>query len=100
MLQQSFRYIARDHHGHEKRLKRILDIRSLDNSFTPFAIFDALYLQIFKSVGEDEINKFMEILSALIFLNDTQIQRELRNVNFLEEFIDCRLGELETTALT
>jgi hypothetical protein len=61
------RYIARGHHGHEKRLDIVLKLRSPDNSATPFAMLDALYLQIFRSVG-DEIEKVKEILGALVFL--------------------------------
>jgi len=83
------RYIARGHHGHEKRLNIVLKLRSPDNSATPFAMLDALYLQIFRSVGEDEIEKVMEILGALVFLKE-----DITKLADLEEFFSCRPGEL------
>jgi len=83
------RYIARGHHGHEKRLDFVLKLRSPNNSATPFAMLDALYLQIFRSVGEDEIEKVMEILGALVFLKDN-----LKRLQDLEEFFSYRPGEL------
>jgi hypothetical protein len=58
--------ISRGHHGHEKRLGMVLDLQSPKNSVTPFALLDALYFQIFQSVGEDEIEKVMDVLGALI----------------------------------
>ena len=83
------RYIARGHHGHEKRLDIVLKLRSPDNSVTPFAMLDALYLQIFRSVGEDEIEKVMKILGALVFL-----KKSLKKLEDLEEFFGYRPGEL------
>ena len=82
------RYIARGHHGHEKRLDIVLKLRSPGNSAAPFATLDALYLQIFLSVG-DEIEKVMEILGALVFL-----KKNLKQLEDLEEFFGCRPGEL------
>jgi hypothetical protein len=84
------RYIAQGYHGHEKRLKVVLELRSLNNSATPFAVLDALYFQIFQSVGEDEIGKIMEVLSALICLKENKFS----SLNRLEEFFDFRPGEL------
>jgi hypothetical protein len=83
------RYIARGHHGHEKRLDIVLKLRLPDNSATPFAMLDALYLQIFRSVGEDEIDKVVEILGALVFLKEN-----LKQLKDLEEFFSYRPGEL------
>ena len=83
------RYIARGHHGHEKRLNFVLKLRSPNNSATPFAMLDALYLQIFRSVEEDEIEKVMEILGALVFLNEN-----LKKLEDLEEFFGYRPEEL------
>jgi hypothetical protein len=83
------RYIARGHHGHEKRLNIVLKLRSPDNSATPFAMLDALYLQIFRSVGEDEIEKVKEILGALVFLKE-----DIRKLEVLDEFFSYRPGEL------
>jgi len=81
------RYIARGHHGHEKRLDLVLKLRSPDNSASPFAMLDALYLQIFRFVG-DEIEQVMEILGALIFpkVDNTLVD--------LEDFFSYRPGEL------
>ena len=83
------RYIARGQHGQEKRLRIVLELRSSENLNTPFAMLDALYLQIFRSVGEDEIEKVMEVISALICLKDN-----IRRLDFLETFFDYRAGEL------
>ena len=82
------RYIARGHHGHEKRLDFVLKLRSPDNSGTPFATLDALYLQIFSSVG-DEIEKVKEILGALVLL-----KVDINKLEVLEEFFSYRPGEL------
>jgi hypothetical protein len=82
------RYIARGHHGHEKRLDFALKLRSPDNSVAPFAMLDALYLQIFRSVG-DEIEKVKEILGALIFLTE-----DINELEVLEEFFSYRPGEV------
>ena len=82
------RYIARGHHGHEKRLDIVLKLRSPDNSAAPFAMLDALYLQIFQSVG-DEIEKVKEILGALLFL-----KVDISKLVMLEEFFGYRPGEL------
>jgi hypothetical protein len=84
------RFIARGHHGHEERLKIVLELRSLDNSATPFAMLDVLYLQILRSVGEDEIEKVMEVLGALIILKENNIDQ----VGVLEAFLNYRRGEL------
>jgi len=83
------RYIARGHHGHEKRLNFVLKLRSPDNSAPPFAMLDALYLQIFRSVGKDEIEKVMEILGALVLLKE-----DIKRLEDLEEFFSYRPGEL------
>ena len=83
------RYIARGHHGHEKRLDIVLKLRLPDNSATPFAMLDALYLQIFRSVG-DEIEKVKEILGALVFLKVEDINK----LEVLENFFSYRPGEL------
>jgi len=82
------RYLTRGHHGHEKRLDIILKLRPPDNSATPFAMLDALYLQIFWSVG-DEIEKVKEILGALVFL-----KVDINKLEVLEEFFNYRPGEL------
>ena len=84
------RYISRGHHGHEKRLKTVLELRSPDNSATPFAAVDALYLQIFQSVGEDVIENIMEILGALICLKEHKIDK----LDAMERFFNYRPGEL------
>jgi hypothetical protein len=84
------RYIGQSSHGHEKRLRITLNLQPPDNSATPFAMLDALYLQIFRSVGEDQIAKVMEILSALICLTDNKIHRLV----FLEELFKYRKREL------
>jgi hypothetical protein len=84
------RYIARGHHGHEERLKIVLELQSLDNSASPFAVLDALYLQILRSVGEDQIGKVMEVLGALIFLRENNINQ----VGVLEGLFNYRRGEL------
>ena len=83
------RYITRGPHGHEKRLDVVLKLRSPDNSVTPFAMLDALYIQIFRSVGQDEIEKVMEVLGALIFLKEN-----IDKLEVLEEFFSYRPGEL------
>jgi hypothetical protein len=82
------RYIARGHHGHEKRLDFVLKLRSPDNSAAPFAMLDALYLQIFRTVG-DEIEKVKEILGALIFLKEG-----INELEVLEDFFSYRPAEL------
>ena len=82
------RYIARGHHGHEKRLDIVLKLRLPDNSAAPFAMLDALYLQIFRSVG-DEIEKVKEILGALVFL-----KVDINKLEVLENFFSYRPGEL------
>jgi hypothetical protein len=84
------RYIARGHHGHEKRLTSVLESQLLNNSASPFAALDALYLQIFQSVAQDEIGKVMEVLGALIFLN----QNNMNQLWVLEGFFGYREGEL------
>ena len=83
------RYIARDHHGHEKRLRTVLGLQPPNNSTTPFAALDALYLQIFQSVGEDVIENVMEILGALICL-----KYSIDRLSTMEEFFNYRPGEL------
>jgi len=82
------RYIARGHHGHEKRLDIVLKLRTPDDSAAPFAMLDALYLQIFRSVG-DEIENVKEILGALIFLKE-----DISELEVLEKFFSYRPGEL------
>ena len=84
------RYVARGRHGHEKRLKTVLELGSRANSTTPFAVLDALYLQILQSVGEDVIENVMEILGALICLKKYKIV----GVGDLEGFFNYRPGEL------
>ena len=84
------RYIARGHHGHEKRLDIVLKLRSPDNSGTPFAMLDTLYLQIFRSVG-DEIEKVKGILGALIFLKGNI---NINKLEVLEGLFSYRPGEL------
>jgi len=83
------RYIAQDHHGHEKRLKTVLELRPPDNSATPFAALDALYFQIFQSVGWDVIDNVMEILRALICL-----KYNIGRLGVVEQFFNYRPGEL------
>jgi hypothetical protein len=83
------RYIARDHHGHEKRLKTVLGLQPPNNSTTPFAELDALYLQIFQSVGWDVIENVMEILGALICL-----KYSIGRLGAMEQFFNYRPGEL------
>ena len=51
-------------------------------------MLDALYLQIFRSVG-DEIEKVKEILGALIFLKE-----DINELEVLEKFFSYRPGEL------
>jgi hypothetical protein len=84
------RYVARGRHGHESRLRIVLELPSSDNSIMPFAMLDDLYLQIFQSVGKDEIGKVMEVLSALILLKENKIDR----LDVLEAFLNYRPGEL------
>jgi hypothetical protein len=81
------RYIAGGGHGHEKRLNTVLALRSSDTRDTPFAMLDALYLQIFWSVADDKIERVMEVLSAIICLN-------VDRLDVLEEFFHYRPGEL------
>jgi hypothetical protein len=78
------RYVAAGRHGREIRLKTVLDIRPPENKDAPFAMLDALYLQIFRSVGEDEIGKVMELLGALIHIKD--IDNKMDNLADLETF--------------
>ena len=84
------RYITRGNHGHEKRLNVVLEAKSPDNSNTPFAELDALYLQIFQSVEKDVIKNVMEVLGALIFLKKYRIDR----LDAMEGFFNYRPGEL------
>ena len=52
-------------------------------------MLDALYLQIFRFVGEGEIEQVMEIIGALVFL-----KKNLKRLEDLDEFFSCRPGEL------
>jgi hypothetical protein len=87
------RYVAAGRRGHEIRLKTALDIRPPENKDAPFAMLDALYLQIFRSVGEDEIGKVMELLGALIHIKD--IDNKMDNLADLETFF--RYGAYSST---
>ncbi|KIM34854.1 hypothetical protein M413DRAFT_450031 [Hebeloma cylindrosporum] len=84
------RYVARGRHGHESRLRTVLELPSSDNSVMPFATLDDLYLQIFQSIGKDDIGKVMEVLGALILLEDNKIEQ----LDILEAFLNYRPGEL------
>lgn len=55
-------------------------------------MLDALYLQIFRSVGEDEIGKIIEVLGVLIYIKDTNSKMD--NLAELETFFRYRTGEL------
>ena len=81
------RYVDEGHHGHEKRFSTVLGLQSSNNTDVPFATLDELYLQIFGSIGKDEIEGVMEVLSARICL-------KVRVLEVLEEFFDYRRGEL------
>jgi hypothetical protein len=83
------RYV-RGHHGHEERLKTVLNIRPSYTKDSPFAMLDALLHQIFQSVREDAIEKIMEVLGALIFIKSYQFQK----LSCLEPFFDYRPREL------
>jgi hypothetical protein len=57
---------------------------------TPYAGLDALYLQIFSSVGNDQLDN---VLSALVLLPDYYY--EIHKLAHLEELLECRHGQLE-----
>jgi len=55
-------------------------------------MLDALYLQIFRSVEEDEIGKVIEVLGVLIHIKDTD--DKIDNLAELETFFHYCTGEL------
>jgi hypothetical protein len=84
------RYIESRRHQPQDRLKTVLELRSSETD-TPFAALDALYLQIFFSVENDQLDNVLKILSALILIKEEKVDK----VASLEELFGYRDGELE-----
>ena len=83
------RYVQ-GHHGHEDRLKTVLSLRPSHTKDSPFTMLDALLHQIFQSVRQDDLEKVMEVLGALIFIKSFPFQK----LSHLEPFFDYRPREL------
>ncbi|KIM44028.1 hypothetical protein M413DRAFT_68277, partial [Hebeloma cylindrosporum] len=64
------RYVTQGRHGHENRLQTFLPVQSHNNSVTPFTMLDALYLSIFQSLRECAVEKVLQVLCALICLEE------------------------------
>ena len=89
------RYIESRRHQPEDRLQTVLELKSSETD-TPFAALDALYLQIFSSVDDDQIDSVLKVLSALILLkNILKDYHELDRLSSLEELFGYRSGQLE-----
>ena len=90
------RYIESRRHQPEDRLQTILELKSSQTD-TPFAALDALYLQIFSSVDDDDqIDNVLKVLTKLILLkNIFKDYHGLDRLSSLEEFFRYRYGQLE-----
>ena len=84
------RYIESRRHQPEDRLQTVFKLKS-SKTDTPFAALDALYLQIFSSVENDQIDNVLKVLSALILIKKYKID----GLDFLEELFEYRPGQLE-----
>jgi len=83
------RYIESRRHQPEDRLKTVLELRSSEAD-SPFVALDALYLQIFSSVGNNQLNNVLKVLGALIL-----IPNAFDDLASLEAIFGYRYGELE-----
>ena len=83
------RYI-RGHHGHENRLKAVLNLQLFHSKDSPFTMLDALLHQIFRSIKPDMIETVMEILGALMYIKNFPF----RKLSHLVPFFGYQPGEL------
>ena len=86
------RYIESRRHQPEDRLQIVLEMKSSSSETdTPFAALDALYLQIFSSVDNDQIDNVLKVLGALILIKNNKVD----GLGFLEDLFEYRSGQLE-----